>query len=87
MVGADPKSLTRSRALPFGTSNRMRAIAVFGVLLPLSALLVQCGKAPPASDAAMSVHAWWGHRARDSGGSCRLIGAISSSVYKGLNAW
>jgi hypothetical protein len=56
MVGADPKSLTRARALPFGATKRVRAIALLGVLVPLSALLVQCGKAPPAATLAANAH-------------------------------
>ena len=56
MVGADPKSLTRARALPLGATNRVRAIALLGVLVPLSSLLVQCGKAPPAATLAANAH-------------------------------
>jgi hypothetical protein len=56
MVGADPKSWTLARA-PFGVTIPMRAIAVLGVLLPLSCLLVQCGKAPPAATLAANAHA------------------------------
>jgi hypothetical protein len=56
MVGADPKSWTLARA-PFGVAVPLRAIAVLGVLLPLSCLLVQCGKAPPAATLAANAHA------------------------------
>jgi hypothetical protein len=56
MVGADPRTRTRSRALPFGATNRVRAIALLGVLVPLSSLLVQCGKAPPAATLAANAH-------------------------------
>src|SRR5438128_1333154 len=56
MVGADPKTWTHARA-PFGASNRVRTIALLGVLVPLSCLLAQCGKAPPAATLAANAHA------------------------------
>jgi hypothetical protein len=56
MAGADPKTWTRARA-PFGASNRVRAIALLGALAPLSCLLAQCGKAPPAATLAANAHA------------------------------
>jgi hypothetical protein len=55
MIGVDPKSTTHDRAglaMPFGVSPRWRAIALLAVLVPLSSLLVQCGKAPPAQTVA-----------------------------------
>jgi hypothetical protein len=55
MAGADPKTWTRARA-PFGASSRVRAIALLGVLAPLSCLLAQCGKAPPAATLAANAH-------------------------------
>ena len=60
MIGVDPKSTTRDRAAPvmaFGLSPRWRAIALVAVFLPLSSLLVQCGKAPPAETLAANAHA------------------------------
>jgi hypothetical protein len=60
MVGVDPKSTTHDRAMwatPFGTSSRWRAIALLAVLVPLSSLLVQCGKAPPAGTVAANATA------------------------------
>src|SRR3954462_11425756 len=64
MVGADPKSWTLARAssacawpaVPSGIGSRFRAIALLGVLVPLSSLLVQCGKAPPAATLAANAH-------------------------------
>jgi hypothetical protein len=55
MVGVDPKSWTLAR-VPFGTTSRIRAIALFGALVPLSFLLAQCGKAPPAATLAANAH-------------------------------
>ena len=47
MVGADPKFLTRDReARRAGRSRRLRWAAVVSVLVPLSFVLAQCGKAP-----------------------------------------
>jgi len=60
MIGVDPKSTTHDcagLAMPLGLSPRWRAIALFTVLLPLSSLLVQCGKAPPAAAIAANAHA------------------------------
>ena len=58
MVGADPKSTTHNRAaMPFGMSPRWRVLALLAVLVPLSSLLVQCGKAPPAETLAANAHA------------------------------
>ena len=60
MVGVDPKSTTYDRAglaMPFGSSPRWRALALVAVLVPLSSLLVQCGKAPPAGAIAANAHA------------------------------
>jgi hypothetical protein len=59
MVGVDPKSTTHDRAgpaMPLGMSQRWRAIALLAVLVPLSSLLVQCGKAPPAQTLAANAH-------------------------------
>jgi hypothetical protein len=60
MIGVDPKSTTHDRAdlaMPLGMSPRWRAIALLAVLVPLSSLLVQCGKAPPAQTLAANAHA------------------------------
>ena len=60
MIGVDPKSTTHKRAvraMPFGASSRWRAIALLAVLIPLSSLLVQCGKAPPAGTIAANANA------------------------------
>jgi len=60
MVGVDSKSTTHGRAdlaMPLGLSPRWRAIALLAVLVPLSSLLVQCGKAPPAGTIAANTHA------------------------------
>ena len=43
--------------MPFGMSPRWRVIALLAVLTPLSALLVQCGKGPPAATLAANAHA------------------------------
>src|SRR5262245_28171526 len=59
MIGVDPKSTTHDRAdlaMPFGMSPRWRAIVLLAVLVPLSSLLVQCGKAPPAQTLAANAH-------------------------------
>jgi hypothetical protein len=60
MIGVDPKSTTHDRAdlaMCLGMSPRWRAIALLAVLVPLSSLLVQCGKAPPAQTLAANAHA------------------------------
>ncbi|WP_291609105.1 alpha/beta hydrolase [Bradyrhizobium sp.] len=46
--------------MPFGMSPRWRALALLAVFVPLSSLLVQCGKAPPAATLAANVHATGG---------------------------
>jgi hypothetical protein len=46
--------------MPFGMSPRWRVIALLAVLAPLSFLLVQCGKAPPAATLAANAHATGG---------------------------
>jgi hypothetical protein len=59
MIGVDPKSTTHDRAglaMPLGMSPPWRAIALLAVLVPLSSLLVQCGKAPPAQTLAANAH-------------------------------
>jgi hypothetical protein len=51
MFGADPKSRTHARAVSATSSDvspRWRAIALLAAFVPLSFVLVQCGKAPPA---------------------------------------
>ena len=68
MIGVDPKSTTRDRAglaMPLGTSPPWRAIALLAVLVPLSFLLVQCGKAPPAQTVAANAHAAGGDSFED----------------------
>ena len=68
MVGVDPKSTTHNRAMramPLGTSSRWRAIALLAILVPLSSLLVQCGKAPPAGAVAANAHATGGDTFED----------------------
>jgi len=63
MVGAGPKSTTHDcavRAMPFGMSSRMRVIALLAALVPLSLVLVQCSKAPPAATLAANAHATGG---------------------------
>ena len=66
MVGADPKSTTHNRAaMPFGMSPRWRVLALLAVLVPLSSLLVQCGKAPPAETLAANAHATRGDTFED----------------------
>ena len=59
MFGADPKSGTLARAVsatPSGVSPRWRVIALLAVIVPFSALLVQCGKVPPAATRAANAH-------------------------------
>ena len=51
--------------MPFGMSPRWRLLAVFAVLVPLSSLLVQCGKAPPAATLAANAHATGGDTFED----------------------
>jgi hypothetical protein len=68
MVGVDPKSTKHDRAglaMPPGLSARWRAIALLAVLVPLSALLAQCGKAPPAGAIAANAHATAGDTFED----------------------
>jgi hypothetical protein len=68
MVGVDPKSTTHDRAglaMPFGMPPRWRAIALLAVFAPLSSLLVQCGKAPPAQTLAANAHAAGGDNFED----------------------
>src|SRR5256885_4826054 len=66
MVGADPKSTTHNRAaMPFGMSPRWRVLTLLAVLVPLSSLLVQCGKAPPAETLAANAHATRGDTFED----------------------
>lgn len=63
MVGVDPKSTTHEstvRATPSGMSPRWRVLPLLAVLTPLSCLLVQCGKAPPAGTLAANAHATGG---------------------------
>ena len=43
--------------MPFGMSPRWRVMAMLAVLLPVSSLLAQCGKAPPAATLAANAHA------------------------------
>jgi hypothetical protein len=67
MVGADPKFLTHDRAglampgaplrVRMPASRRLRLIAVLSIVVPLSLLLAQCGKAPPAGTLAANAHA------------------------------
>jgi hypothetical protein len=68
MVGADPRSATHDRAevaMPFGTPPRWRLVVLLAVLAPLSSLLVQCGKAPPAGTLAANAHAAGGDSFED----------------------
>src|SRR5262245_1517315 len=68
MVGVDPKSTTHNRAMramPFGTSSRWRPIVLHAVLVRLSSLLVQCGKAPPAGTVAANANATSGDTFED----------------------
>jgi hypothetical protein len=67
MVGVDPKSTTHDRAGPVKPlgSPRWRALALLAVLMPLSSLLVQCGKAPPAATMAANAHATGGDTFED----------------------
>ena len=68
MIGVDPKSTTHERAalaMPFGMPPRWRAIAVAAVLVPVSTLLAQCGKAPPAGTLAANAHATGGDSFED----------------------
>jgi hypothetical protein len=58
MVGANPKFLTRERgAETHRVSRRLRWIVVSSVLVPLSFVLVQCGKAPNAGMLAANTQA------------------------------
>src|SRR5258708_9761610 len=60
MFGADPKSRTLARAVSATSSDvspRWRAIALLAAFVPLSFVLVQCGKAPPAGTLAANAHA------------------------------
>jgi hypothetical protein len=67
MVGADPKFLTHDHAglampgaplrVRMPASRRLRLIAVLSIVVPLSLLLAQCGKAPPAGTLAANAHA------------------------------
>ena len=61
MVGVDPKSTKHDRAVPAQALGflppRWRAMAFLAVLVPLSSLLAQCGKAPPAEAIAANAHA------------------------------
>ncbi len=43
--------------MPFGMSPRWRVMTMLAVLLPVSSLLAQCGKAPPAATLAANAHA------------------------------
>src|SRR5256886_2681920 len=68
MVGVDPKSTTHDRAglaMPLGVSSPWRAIVLLAVFVPLSSLLVQCGKAPPARTLAANAHAAGGDNFED----------------------
>src|SRR5262245_52779050 len=68
MIGVDAKSTTHDRAglaMPFGMSPRCRAIVLLAVMVPLSSLLVQCGKAPPAQTVAANAHAAGGDSFED----------------------
>src|SRR5262245_38918682 len=68
MIGVDAKSTTHDRAglaMPLGMSPPWRAIALLAVLVPLSSLLVQCGKAPPAQTIAANAHATGGDSFED----------------------
>jgi hypothetical protein len=68
MIGVDPKSTTHDRAglaMPFGMPPPWRAIALLAVLVPLSSLLVQCGKAPPAQTVAANAQAAGGDSFED----------------------
>lgn len=51
--------------MPFGLSSRARVIPALAVLVPLSFVLVQCGKAPPAATLAANVHATAGDSFED----------------------
>jgi len=51
--------------MPFGMSPRLRALALLAVFVPLSSLLVQCGKAPPAATLAANTHATGGDSFED----------------------
>ncbi|MBR1124259.1 alpha/beta hydrolase [Bradyrhizobium lablabi] len=51
--------------MPLGAFSRTRAIPLFAVLIPLSFVLVQCGKAPPAATLAANVHATGGDSFED----------------------
>ena len=60
MVGVDSKSTTHGRAgqvVPIGLPSRWRALILLALLVPVSALLAQCGKAPPAGAMAANAHA------------------------------
>jgi len=67
MVGADPKFLMRDGAglaMPGAplcvrtpASRNLRPIALLSMIVPLSLLLAQCGKAPPAGTLAANAHA------------------------------
>lgn len=51
--------------MPFGLASRARVIPALAVLIPLSLVLVQCGKAPPAATLAANVHATGGDSFED----------------------
>src|SRR5450755_1762831 len=56
MVGAKLQTLDRvGQATSAGGSRRLRCIAVLSALLPLSLVLVQCGRAPSAGALAANV--------------------------------
>lgn len=60
MVGVDLKSTTgccAGEALVSGRALRWRAVVLLAVLMPVSVLLAQCGKAPPAGAIAANAHA------------------------------
>ena len=60
MVGVDRKSTTlgsAGQAKTSGPVSRWRAFVLLATLLPMSALLAQCGKAPPAGAIAANAHA------------------------------
>ncbi|HKU05745.1 MAG TPA: alpha/beta hydrolase [Bradyrhizobium sp.] len=51
--------------MPFGMSPRWRVMVVLAALVPLSSLLAQCGKAPPAGTLAANAHASGGDTFED----------------------
>jgi hypothetical protein len=51
--------------MPSGVPARVRTIPLFAVLIPLSFVLVQCGKAPPAATLAANAHATGGDNFED----------------------